>query len=90
MNFHVEVDEKVKQLENEVVKKKKRAVWQMWSQMERFREGLHFLPDSDSQDYPQRCVALENVMNFTWHFYPDIHFQLIISFINIMKARIIM
>lgn len=87
LDFDIEVDEKVKKLEDEIVREEKRAVWQLWSKLERIREGLHFLPNSNSSDYPQRCVAPENVVHFTWHFSPVIHFQLVVSFIVLLKVK---
>ena len=86
LNIDIPVDEKVKALEDDVVSKEKQAVWKLWSQLERIREGLHFLPDADSIDYPQRCVLPENIVNFTWHFHPDLHFQLIVTFIILLKV----
>ncbi|KAK6620822.1 hypothetical protein RUM43_011118 [Polyplax serrata] len=89
LNFNNDVDGKVKILEDEIMKEEKRAVWQLWSQLERIREGLHFLPSTTSVDYPQRCVLPENVVNFTWHFHPDLHFQLVVSSLVQMKIPLL-
>lgn len=89
LNFNNDVDGKVKILEDEIMKEEKRAVWQLWSQLERIREGLHFLPSTTSVDYPQRCVLPENVVNFTWHFHPDLHFQLVVSSLVQMKVMLL-
>lgn len=93
LNFGTEIgsdlcirDDRVKKLENEMFSKSGQPIWVIWGRLELIREGLHFLPVVESNDYPQRCVSTKDFIDFVLHFHRDLHFQLVITIIFLLKV----
>ncbi|KAL0275807.1 UNVERIFIED_CONTAM: hypothetical protein PYX00_003548 [Menopon gallinae] len=96
LNFGAEIgsgicigDDRIKKLENEIFSKSGQPIWVMWGRLELIREGLHFLPVAESTDYPQRCVSTQDFIDFVLHFHRDLHFQLVITIIFLLKVPLL-